>query len=147
MGHAKKCVEQYCELANRTTQQLYKISTPSCIDRAEGLFDATATERSKPERSCSLVGTGKGKKKDQCNTVPSGPEPTEVLQESKLESWYSKKVRKERSSRPVGSELKGSPPTVELERHRIKSERSYCEDKVEQGGKQARDFVLRQGQR
>ena len=30
-GHAKKCVERYCELANRTTQQLYKASTP-CID-------------------------------------------------------------------------------------------------------------------
>ena len=30
-GHAKKCVELYCELANRTTQQLYKVSTP-CID-------------------------------------------------------------------------------------------------------------------
>ena len=30
-GHAKKCVERYCELAPRTTQQLYKVSTP-CID-------------------------------------------------------------------------------------------------------------------
>ena len=30
-GHAKKCVERYCELANRTTQQLYKASTP-CND-------------------------------------------------------------------------------------------------------------------
>ena len=30
-GHAKKCVEQYCELANKTTQRLYKVSTP-CID-------------------------------------------------------------------------------------------------------------------
>ena len=30
-GHAKKCLERYCELANKTTQQLYKISTP-CID-------------------------------------------------------------------------------------------------------------------
>ena len=30
-GHAKKCVEQYCELANKTTQQLCKVSTP-CID-------------------------------------------------------------------------------------------------------------------
>ena len=29
-GHAKKCVERYCELANKTTQ-LYKVSTP-CID-------------------------------------------------------------------------------------------------------------------
>ena len=31
VGHAKKCVERYCELANKSTQQLYKISTP-CID-------------------------------------------------------------------------------------------------------------------
>ena len=30
-GHAKKCVERYCELSNRTTKQLYKVSTP-CID-------------------------------------------------------------------------------------------------------------------
>ena len=30
-GHAKKCVERYCELANEMTQQLYKVSTP-CID-------------------------------------------------------------------------------------------------------------------
>ena len=30
-GHAKKCVERYCELANRTTQQLFQVSTP-CID-------------------------------------------------------------------------------------------------------------------
>ena len=31
VGHAKKCVERYCELANKTTQQLYRVSTP-CID-------------------------------------------------------------------------------------------------------------------
>ena len=30
-GHAKKCVVRYCELSNKTTQQLYKVSTP-CID-------------------------------------------------------------------------------------------------------------------
>ena len=30
-GHAKKCVERYCELANKTTQQLYNVSIP-CID-------------------------------------------------------------------------------------------------------------------
>ena len=30
-GHAKKCVERYCELANKSTQQLHKVSTP-CID-------------------------------------------------------------------------------------------------------------------
>ena len=30
-GHVKKCVERYCELGNKTTQQLYKVSTP-CID-------------------------------------------------------------------------------------------------------------------
>ena len=30
-GRAMKCVERYCELANKTTQQLHKVSTP-CID-------------------------------------------------------------------------------------------------------------------
>ena len=30
-GHAKKCVERYCELANNTTQQLFKVTTP-CLD-------------------------------------------------------------------------------------------------------------------
>ena len=29
--HAKKCGERYCELANKMTRQLYKVSTP-CID-------------------------------------------------------------------------------------------------------------------
>ena len=31
-GHAKKYVERYCELANETTQQPYKVSTPSLDD-------------------------------------------------------------------------------------------------------------------
>ena len=30
-GHAKKCVERCCELANKTTQQLYKVAAP-CLD-------------------------------------------------------------------------------------------------------------------
>ena len=30
-GHARKCVERYCELANKATQQLHKVSTP-CIN-------------------------------------------------------------------------------------------------------------------
>ena len=30
-SHAKKCVERYCKLANKTTQQLNKVSTP-CLD-------------------------------------------------------------------------------------------------------------------
>ena len=30
-GHARKFVEQYCELANRKTEQLYKVSHP-CLD-------------------------------------------------------------------------------------------------------------------
>ena len=30
-GHAKKCVERYCELANKTTQQFFKVATP-CLD-------------------------------------------------------------------------------------------------------------------
>ena len=31
-GHVKKCVERYCEFANQTTQQLYKLSIPCCDD-------------------------------------------------------------------------------------------------------------------
>ena len=30
-GHDKNCVERYCELANKTTQQLHRVSTP-CIE-------------------------------------------------------------------------------------------------------------------
>ena len=30
-GNAKKCVERYCELANKTTQQLHTVATP-CLD-------------------------------------------------------------------------------------------------------------------
>ena len=30
-GHAKNCVERYSELTKKTTQQLYKVSTP-CLD-------------------------------------------------------------------------------------------------------------------
>ena len=30
-GHAKRCVERYCELANKTTEQFYKVATP-CSD-------------------------------------------------------------------------------------------------------------------
>ena len=32
VGHAKKCVERYCVLANKTTQQLYKVPTPRIDD-------------------------------------------------------------------------------------------------------------------
>ena len=31
-GDAKKCVERYCELANKTPQQLYKVTTPCLGD-------------------------------------------------------------------------------------------------------------------
>ena len=34
----KKCVERYCELANKTTQQLYKVATP-CIDDHQFTMD------------------------------------------------------------------------------------------------------------
>ena len=30
-GHAQKCVERFCELANRTTDKLHNVSTP-CLD-------------------------------------------------------------------------------------------------------------------
>ena len=44
-GHAKKCVERYCELANKTTQQLYKVSTP-CIDDPDILWSVNKLARS-----------------------------------------------------------------------------------------------------
>ena len=31
-GHAQKCVERYCELAHKTTQQLYEVATPCMYD-------------------------------------------------------------------------------------------------------------------
>ena len=31
-GHARKCVERYCELANQKTEQLYKVSSPGLDD-------------------------------------------------------------------------------------------------------------------
>ena len=30
-GHAKKCVDRFCGLANKSTQQFFKVATP-CID-------------------------------------------------------------------------------------------------------------------
>ena len=33
-GHAQKCVERYCELANKKTEQLHKVSSP-CLDDHE----------------------------------------------------------------------------------------------------------------
>ena len=30
-GHAKNCVDRYCELADKSTQQLHKVATP-CVD-------------------------------------------------------------------------------------------------------------------
>ena len=30
-GHAKKCIERYCELTNKKTQQLHTVATP-CIE-------------------------------------------------------------------------------------------------------------------
>ena len=31
-GHAQKCVERYCELANKTVEQLYNVSSPCLND-------------------------------------------------------------------------------------------------------------------
>ena len=52
-GHAKKCVERYCELANKTTQQLYKVSTP-CIDDHQFKEEET-TSVGKLSNTCSQI--------------------------------------------------------------------------------------------
>ena len=51
-GHAKKCVERYCELANKTTQQLYKVSTP-CID--DHHFKEEETKSGALSSTCSQI--------------------------------------------------------------------------------------------
>ena len=53
-GHAKKCVERYCELANKTTQQLYKVSTP-CIDDHHFKEEETKSV-GKLSNTCSQIG-------------------------------------------------------------------------------------------
>ena len=45
-GHAKKCVERYCELANKTTEQLYKVATPCTDDHQCKEEDGSAGELS-----------------------------------------------------------------------------------------------------
>ena len=55
-GNAKTCVERYCELANKTTQQLYKVSTP-CIDDHHFKEEETkyVGELSKNRWNCSEI--------------------------------------------------------------------------------------------
>ena len=64
-GHAKKCVERYCELENRTTQQLYKVASP-CLDDHQNRRRNGICRRIAPDRACdtdlvrliSRIGTG-----------------------------------------------------------------------------------------
>ena len=51
-GHAKKCVERCCELANKATQQLYKVSTP-CID--DHLFEEEGMSKYQIVLKCSYL--------------------------------------------------------------------------------------------
>ena len=39
-GHAKKCVERFCELANKKVEQLYKVSAPCLLLEVCDSFDA-----------------------------------------------------------------------------------------------------------
>ena len=52
-GHAKKCVERYCEFVNRTTQQRHKASTP-CIDD-DHFGEEVMTFVGKLPQVCSLI--------------------------------------------------------------------------------------------
>ena len=51
-GHAKKCMERYCELVNKTTQQLYKVSTP-CID--DNHFEEEMKSVGELSQGCSQI--------------------------------------------------------------------------------------------
>ena len=52
-GHAKKCVERYCELANRTTQQFFKVGTP-CVDDHQIKEEETGSVGELP-KCCSQI--------------------------------------------------------------------------------------------
>ena len=51
-GHAKKCFEGHCELANKSTKQLYKISTP-CLD--DHHFKKELESFGELPEACSLI--------------------------------------------------------------------------------------------
>ena len=52
-GHAKKCVERYFELANKTTQQLHKVATP-CMDDHQFKEEENESVRELPT-GCSQI--------------------------------------------------------------------------------------------
>ena len=56
-GHAKKCVERYSELANKTTQQFYKVSTPSIDDHHFKEEEMKEEMKSVGELSMLILGT------------------------------------------------------------------------------------------
>ena len=58
-GHAKKCVERYCELANKTTQQLYKVSTPY-VDDHHFKEEEMKSVGEVPNCECAFVNIAKG---------------------------------------------------------------------------------------
>ena len=40
-GHPKKCVERFCEHANKTSEQIYKVAAP-CMDDHQFFFKKKA---------------------------------------------------------------------------------------------------------
>ena len=52
-GHARKCVERYCELANKKTEQLYKVSHP-CLDDHQ-IKKEELEKKSKLSEVCSII--------------------------------------------------------------------------------------------
>ena len=53
-GHAKKCVERFCELANKTTQQLYKVSTPCIHDHHASMTTTSKKKKQNLLENCQI---------------------------------------------------------------------------------------------
>ena len=53
-GHAKKCAERYCELANKLIQQLHKVATP-CIDTHQFKEEEIGSVGELPKECSQLV--------------------------------------------------------------------------------------------
>ena len=63
-GHAKKCVERCCELANKTTQHVYKVATPRMDDHQfkeeenESVGELSAVCSNCSQNDCISLGLG-----------------------------------------------------------------------------------------
>ena len=75
-GHAKKCVERCCELANKTTQQPHKVATP-CVDDQQFKEEEEMGSVGELSTVCSHIGL-------KCENLPRTGRPDVLWSVNKL---------------------------------------------------------------